>query len=250
MSTINTIHTPCKKCVFAQYDGITQTNCHLSYIDKYKESGVEILEAYDDEQEFYIINNKKCIGYREDKWFKQFDLEDDSIESKIKIYKDNNSLHYLVIVNLKNFTIESLSHLFDELSKTKTKPQRLILIRYRDPSLVFTYEKIEQLIKSYEIQYGWRIQTMLDENITYEEVLHNTTSINAKYRFIVSISEPTDKVAYLIDKTNTMVHDDLDQFMVITNDQKTVLIYSSAVYRFGIVHNANILAEQDKYTIL
>ena len=62
MSTINAVHTPCKNCVFAIYDNITQTNCALHYLDIYRDKDIEILEAYDNDKEFYIINNKKCIG--------------------------------------------------------------------------------------------------------------------------------------------------------------------------------------------
>lgn len=93
---INTIHTPCKSCVFAKYDNNTQNGCELNYLDKYRTKNASILEAYDDEKEFYIINGKKCMGYRENKWFKQFNLENSDIESKIKIYKEKNYLDYIL----------------------------------------------------------------------------------------------------------------------------------------------------------
>lgn len=248
---IHSIHTPCKKCVFAKYDGITQTDCHISYLSKYRESNIEILEAYDDEKEFYIINDKKCVGYREDKWFDQFDLTDTSIETKIKTYFDNNKLHYLMVVNLKNFTIDLLNDLFTDLAKTKVPPQKIILVRYRDPSLSFNYDKIESIIKQHNISYPWRIQTMLDDSISYEEVLHNATAINTKYRFIVSVSEPTENISSIIDHANKVVHTDLNQFVVISNAKKTIIIYSAGVYRFGLIQEKqNILADDNNYTII
>ena len=90
MTSIPAIHTSCKKCVFAIYDNITQTGCHLDYIAKYREKNISILEAYDEQKEFYVIGDKKCPGYREDSWFKDNNL---TIEEKIdKIKKDISKL--------------------------------------------------------------------------------------------------------------------------------------------------------------
>jgi hypothetical protein len=247
---VHSIHTPCKQCVFAKYDNITQTGCHLDYIDKYRTSGIQILEAYDDHKEFYIINDKKCIGYRENKWFDQFDLANSPIEDKINHYKQNNKLHYLVIVNMKNFSADQLVDFFTELTRTDIRPQKIILIRYRDPSANLSYETIESIINDSKVGCSWRIQTMLDDSISYEEILHNTTTVNQKYRFIMSISEPTPNFAYLIDYTNDIVYEKLEQFGVVSNPSKTAIIYSGGVYRFGIAHNENILNQYDKYDTL
>jgi hypothetical protein len=247
---VHSIHTPCKQCVFAQYENITQTGCHLDYISKYRASGIEILEAYDNDKEFYIINDKKCIGYRENKWFNQFNLADASIEEKIHHYKQNNKLHYLVIVNMKNFSTTQLVDFFTELTRTDIRPQKIILIRYRDPSFNLSYEKIESIINESKIGCPWRIQTILDDSMSYDDILHNATALNQKYRFILSISEPTSDFAYLIDYTNDIVYEKLEQFSVVSNPSKTVLIYSGGVYRFGIANNENILHKYDKYDIL
>ena len=56
METIKPIHTPCKDCTFAIYEGKTQNGCHLNLLEKYKNKNLEILEAYDEQKEFYIIN--------------------------------------------------------------------------------------------------------------------------------------------------------------------------------------------------
>lgn len=247
---VHHIHTPCKKCVFAKYDGNTQKDCHLAYLDKYRASNIEIIEAYDNEKEFYIINDKKCIGYREDKWFDNLNLEDNSIETKINIYHQYNKLHYLVVVNLKNFDSDSLGDLLKQISHAEVLPQKIAMIRYRNSPYSFSYDKIEQLIKNYNINYQWRIQTMLDDSISYESVLHNTITINPKYRFIISISAPADNIDTLINKANTIVHKDLDQFMVLSNKEKTAVLFSGGVYRFGAVSGENILTNDEKYTIL
>lgn len=249
-TTIDSIHTSCKDCVFATYDGITQNSCALHYIDKYKEKGVEIIEAYDNDKEFFIINKKKCVGYRENKWFKQFDLEDSSLEVKIDKYKSTNLLDYLLVVNLKNYTLNQLDNLCNQIESCYIKPKKLILVRYIDNSLSFSYDKIEKIFQKYNISYAWRVQTMLDNSMPYEESLHNITIINSKYRFIVSISEPNSELAKIVEETNKIVHEDLGQFDVISNKHKTLIVYSGAVYRFGVVHKNNILKYKDSYQII
>lgn len=54
------IHTSCKDCVFATYDEDTQTGCRAGRLDKYRQNGSDIIEAFDNEKEFFVINKKLC----------------------------------------------------------------------------------------------------------------------------------------------------------------------------------------------
>lgn len=250
MSTISSIHTPCKDCVFAIYDNITQTECALKYIDKYKNQNIEILEAYDDTKEFYIINNKKCIGYRENKWFKQFDLDQADLDSKIQKYKETNILDYMIIIDLKNLSIDELEDLIQQTDACAIKPKKVILIRYNDNELRFPYSSIEKILKDYNVSYEWRIQTILDTEWTYDHILSNITSSNLRYRFTVSVTKYSTDLCRIINATNKLVHEDLGQFEVISNAEKTCLIYSGAIYRFESFHGKNLLNNDDNYKIL
>lgn len=64
MSSILPLHTSCKDCVFAIYDNKTQKGCELGRLDKYREKGVEIIEAFDNDLEFDIVNGHQCVAYR------------------------------------------------------------------------------------------------------------------------------------------------------------------------------------------
>ena len=161
MSQINIIHTPCKKCVFAKYNNNTQTDCHLGYISLYKNTNIEILEAYDEEKEFYIINNKKCIGYRENGWFEKRNLQDLSIEEKVIKFKENNFLHYMLCVNLENFTEQTLLSFGSELSQLSIQPRKIIFIRYQNHDIKFSYDLIQKVLEEAKFKDKWRIQTML-----------------------------------------------------------------------------------------
>jgi hypothetical protein len=58
--------TSCKNCVFASYDGNTQSDCKAGRIDIYREKDI-VIEAYDNDKEFFVIKGF-CNYYRSKSW--------------------------------------------------------------------------------------------------------------------------------------------------------------------------------------
>lgn len=247
---INTIHTPCKDCVFAIYSNNTQNDCALGYLKKYQDNNIQVLEAYDDTKEFYIINGKKCIGYRENKWFKQFNLDDASLIDKVNKYNETNYLDYIVAIDLKQMSIDDLDSILKQLSVCNIKPQKVILVRYADNELKFPYTAIEDLFKKHNVTYTWRIQTILDISISYDQIIHNIISLNSKYRFIVSINNYNTDIKHIIEHTNQIVHHDLGQFDIIANNDHSCIIFSTIIYRFDHFHGNNLLNNPNNYQVV
>lgn len=245
---INKIHTPCKECVFAKYQDNTQIDCALNYISKYKTKDIEVLEAYDDHKEFYIINGKKCIGYRENKWFDKFDLKDSSIEDKIKKFHELNALDYLLVLDLKNISLEELKNLLEQISTLSIKPQKLIIVRYAD-NTKFPYDTLKNLLDKHIKGYKWKIQTILDQLLAYNNIIKNIVSLNSN-RFIVSITQANEDIEHIIKHTNRVVHHDLDQFNIISNQSKSCIIFSRSSYAFETFNGINLLDNELNYTII
>lgn len=248
---IDTIHTSCKNCVFATYDNNTQNDCALNYIDKYKNKNITVLEAYDDEKEFYIINRKKCIGYRENKWFNQFNLDEANISDKIQKYLETNILDYLLIIDLKLETmdIEYLDSILKQISICEIQPKKVIIVRYANNDLKFPYSAIESLFKKYNVPYVWRIQTILELSMSQQDILHNILLTN-RNRFALVVNQQTDDLVNVINCTNKIVHHDLDQFEVISNKDRSCIIFSTALYRFEVFHGNDLFKNPDSYTIV
>tara|TARA_R110002110_G_scaffold102142_4_gene259159 strand:- start:1640 stop:2467 length:828 start_codon:yes stop_codon:yes gene_type:complete len=62
------VNTSCKDCVFAIREDSTQVGCEFNKIELYKAKGVEVIEAFDgDDNEFYVVK-AWCSTYREDLW--------------------------------------------------------------------------------------------------------------------------------------------------------------------------------------
>lgn len=247
MSQINPIHTPCKQCVFAKYENITQTNCFLNYIDKYRNNNTEILEAYDDEKEFYIINGKKCIGYRENSWFEKKNMSNATIEEKIQEYHSDNHIHYLLVINLDKYSYDDFDDLKNQILSLAMHPSKIIFIRYQNKEPIYPLEVIQNFIASANLQCKWRIQTMVDDS-SYDDILHSIINLNKKYRFVFSLQKHYNNIKSIIDMANTIVYDNLDRFTIISNSSKTALLFSTPSYRFYLAsERKNIFDYQENY---
>ena len=88
------IKTSCKECVCSIYKDATQTGCSF---DRIKKFGTDVIEAYDDNKEFYVIK-RFCNFYRNPKWNNgEFDAE------KIK---HECACSFEVIINCDNLTTD------------------------------------------------------------------------------------------------------------------------------------------------
>jgi len=252
MHKIDKIHTPCKNCVYAKYEGNTQTDCYLGFIDKLKNNNVEILEAYDYEKEFFVVNNKKCIGYRENSWFVKKDLDHLSIDEKVDHFRKNNFIRYLLLVNLQAFDdSENLERLQLSLSNLSIHPSKIIFVRFIN-NQKYDYHKLLNILDEMNFKGKWRIQTVLDENITFRYAMHEAISFNKKYRFILSVdsNNPTD-MNNIVTTANKIVYDDLDRIVVLKNTDNNVHLFSAPNYRqLLLVDNKHILDATEIHTTI
>jgi hypothetical protein len=244
MSSIPAIHTSCKKCVCAIYENITQVGCYLDYISKYKDKNTSILEAYDNEKEFYVIGEKKCPGYREDSWFKNTSL---TTEEKIDLIKQSNSIDYLAVIDLKNISIEDFEKLTIAISNTKFKPTKIIIIRHTTYK-TFPFNYLRTKLDSLGII--WRIQTMVDQDALWGDILHEATVRNVAYRFICGISKYKEDMFSIIDKANSIIYDDLSTFNILCDQDHNIIIYAGSVYRYANYHGYDILNDKNYYQIV
>lgn len=68
---IRETHTACLHCVFARWEDKTQTGCSLGRICAFHDEDEEsVVEARDDEREFYVISGRKCRAFRKEDWAK------------------------------------------------------------------------------------------------------------------------------------------------------------------------------------
>lgn len=253
---ISIIHTPCKNCAFAIYDNKTQTGCHLDYINKYKNIGAEVLEAYDNDLDFFIINNKKCIGYRENSWFIKNGLSaDSSIEDKITKFNSLNQINYLLVINFMELgdSQESVDYIQESLCNLTIHPKKIIFIRPSEGSESTIYASLQKLMIKSGINCAWRIQTMVDDSISNENILHNAVNHDKSYRFICYIKNNrcVSNLNKVVVHANDIVYKDLKQFGVLTDADYSCILFSAGVYRFSLIeHQVDILSDYKTFEIV
>jgi len=247
--SINSIHTCCKKCVFAQYSDKTQTGCDLDYINKYRNNNVEIIEAYDEELEFYVVNSKKCIGYREEPFFTKLNIIDK--QQRVAYVSETNKIQYLCVINLYNFDNDQLNSMVDTFRELSIKPNKIIFVRYNTKPAIFSYNVIKNFLSESGLECEWRIQTMVTEELSYADILHNIVNLNKKYRFILSISSPTKSINSIVSTGNEIVYSQLKGFNVISNESKDTLLFPGATYRYSyVVEKKNLLSQNENYIFI
>jgi len=245
MTNIPAIHTACKKCVFAVYEDITQTECYLGYISKYRDKNISILEAYDDEKEFYVISDKKCPGYRENSWFKNADL---TIQQKAEQILKNNHINYLMVINLKDIEVSDFHNTINDILQLDFKPSKIIIVRHTDDHKKFPFDVLKSSLDKLNIL--WKIQTMIDKDSLWGDILHGVSVTNSQYRFICGIIKYTKDISKIINKANSIIYDDLSTFNILSNNNRDVIIYAGSVYRYSNFHGYDILNDEKAYQII
>ena len=125
-------HTPCKLCIFAEYNDITQIGCKLNMLATFRNHDyATVIEAYDDEKEFYIINGFKCLYWRHDNWEhydKPLDVQRKQVSKEIAI-----KFHAIVFANN---SLDDIRHTLNSLLEQKLPPTHITLVRYANSALL------------------------------------------------------------------------------------------------------------------
>jgi hypothetical protein len=170
---IKKIHTSCHDCCFAVYDGInsaTQVDCVLNLIEHYRNKKQEILEAYNEDNEFYIINGRKCYYKRTKDWYEKLNLaeEKDYID---RVWKETQIKYTAIIyanddyydVNLTLKSILCQEHL----------PAQIVIIRGYG-NKIKPSDLNDLLIKT---GIKWRVSNAQSQDITQEIVFRGLIDI-------------------------------------------------------------------------
>ena len=111
----NPVQTSCKECLFAKYDGITQTDC---LADRLKHFDGDIIEAYDEEKEFYVIN-RTCTFIRPKSWNEgKSEVEKARLEVKTS---------FGLFINLPDFSEEELVKTVGSIKKINYDKSKIVV---------------------------------------------------------------------------------------------------------------------------
>lgn len=173
---IEQIHTSCRDCIFSVKDKQTQTSCEFGRIDLYKESGAEVIEAYDEfNNEFYVINNKYCLYKRTKDWADHYTTSEikSIVESQVK------PRYHAVVFHDKEGTLEGLKTTLDSLKSQYNSPSIVTVAKTND---IDTLDMMS-FMTAYDGVFDWSVQQFLDDEQTIRERIDFVMDRTKKKKF-------------------------------------------------------------------
>ena len=210
MKEISAISTACKNCLFATYDDNTQNGCMLNRIEKIETHPVyELIEAEDEEKEFYILNNHICPYQRTSTWV---NADDDEIVGAVK---KEGYMPWAAILFYRHNGINSVEERIKEIKSQTVRPKIVTLVIDAQDIDPAHFKSLHQMMDdNFDMWYLQRvIQTDLTDRFTGDLCFDKMQ----KHRFMFySYFESTQSIDLdYYDKIHKFVIEDMNNYGII-----------------------------------
>lgn len=122
--------THCGECAFATYEGITQVGCELGRLERAREAGFNVVEARDDDHEFFLIENHACLAK-----LPVEDGEGRDFDEQVELARKNLLRHLRVhVIVLPGGSAEDIFSTIESLESLTTPPWKTTVITQGSPS--------------------------------------------------------------------------------------------------------------------
>lgn len=182
--------TPCKNCIFAIYDNITQTGCKFNRLDIFRDKECGVIEAYDHEKEFFVIKNRLCLYKRTEKW----PYHDAEEKKQVTQIQKEIRLQYKAIV-YHNDNLDDLKKTLTSLLNQTLRPTSLAVIKRVDSKEHRAY--LLELLK--HVNIPWRIENITNNDVSYWQavdfaVMHKPNNYYAVFNAGCDIPKDTFEI--------------------------------------------------------
>ena len=213
-----TLTTSCKECMFAVYDGITQTGCEMDRLKKFKACDDAIVsEAMDDDKEFFILN-RACNYFRAE-----------GTETNAKVVRHQGDMGFGVVVDISDCS---------DLRPLRATLYSLLDIKYSLAKwgIIIVHDKnIWNDVESRNGLAGFR-NTLVKTGGIYTEVLvtledrrKDFDSFKAAHNLGISYVtriKPGDKVGErTFQKINGMINNDMKKVVTFSTEDADFILF-------------------------
>ena len=209
------ISTSCKNCYFADYDCKTQTGCRLGRLEKYRNTSGNVVEAYDDDKEFYVIQNKICVYYRNHEFIEEMQLRnEDEILKRIK--SELHAPYHLILFFREEDTIEDLSRCIENAASQYIKPQVFTVINKFNTQVEAS--KIMEITNHHGFNH-WRIQNAANLEFEWDrDLIDLSYDSTKKHKFLFySVFEASEGIPInFSEEIHNSMYEDLEAFSCLT----------------------------------
>lgn len=202
--------TPCKNCCFAVYNDITQVDCARDRLDKYRSAGTTVIEAYDEDKEFYVIKNRICPFYRDKTWLDQLSGKTDAEVEKILRFETMSSFHLIILLK-EDSTLEDLRKTVHSIQFefVNVPPAQVTIIKPR--KLIIRPADIKELFTGIPVK--WRIENLIVDK-SHSDIIHSTQkTVRSQYYCVCKAGWELPKNYFKI--VDRAIMDNLLQFGMI-----------------------------------
>tara|TARA_R100000808_G_scaffold5713_1_gene17227 strand:+ start:56054 stop:56848 length:795 start_codon:yes stop_codon:yes gene_type:complete len=242
----------CKGCVFANKIGITQVGCDLNNIETFRDSGTNVVEGYDDDEEFYIIE-RLCQFYRDENWSKNVSDPKQQVEKEVEISCG------FIILHEYGKPLDDIKDTFKGIQQQEVAPRYVTLVVSKKEDNPFNIRHVCHEHFDYpnvEKNIPFNIVTMLNLDATDLEMVDEAfeKSLNGYYVIFRSGQKiPQNLTAKLNESVNTK----LDQLSMVRakDDKMNGLTVQCVVHKFlagnrtlPLEEKIEIFAEETKRT--
>lgn len=206
------IITSCKDCCFAKYEDKTQTGCELDNIYKInKESFGSVIEAYDEDLEFYVLK-RRCFHHRTNEWMS---LAKDNWQDFLRL-ETRIDVHFIVIATNEENLLKTLNSIKNQTQQT------FVLTVIKKLNCNLTIQNISKCINDSNINVKWKVKHLLDN-------MHDSQAINQatkglKAPFYIMTYDGYEFRDNVIEEINKFVTDEYKQFLLINIENKAYCI--------------------------
>ena len=233
------LQTSCKKCKFATYDNNTQVGCVAGRIDKFNDL---VIPAYDDEQEFYVIDTF-CNFYRTQSW------NVDNVDNLLKV-KEEAGISCDIIIKCDHMTEDYKNHVISwihSLKKCYFTPNKLKITLYNTTSEDNTEELKHRMIAVHSSDQMTFMSTCINDSFHLHEL-----AMYSPFMYNMLITQDNIPDYNIVNVLNSAINEDLKKCVVAHRNGLNII--SNVAYRLEYEqsqkldyrHNVSQLIEQSK----
>jgi hypothetical protein len=195
--------TSCKDCIFAIYDGITQTGCETNRIEKFKD---DLIEAYDNDKEFFVIN-RVCTLYRSSDW-------NDGIKD-IEKAKNESYVTFDLLIDCDDIDKEMYEYINNLIPKLSPKVKVKIFYAYNSPI------EVKNQVK--DLFYNNPSITMSMYIDKKEYIYLNVMQTFNMFHILLNKNNYTN-IQDFLEKINESINEDMKKALIFRDGNKTAVL--------------------------
>lgn len=208
-------HTNCKKCIFAIYNDKTQVDCKQSMLSVFKD---KIIEAYDEDLEFYVIDGF-CNRFRPEAW--------NNGDPDVELAKLESMTSFDILIEVDDINQELYEKIDKTLDNIDYNLDKLNIILFHGVS---QHNNVKQYISQLVAKYKFlNISICVDRN----EFIRSRLKTSYNVFHIVTQINKIDNISSFINQIEYACNHDMKKVILAQSDDY-VAIFNAA---YGIFYS-------------